>query len=184
MSVKRRSRSDALTVLIVDDDVDARRIYGEYLRVKGMTAFSSTDGRSGIEKANDLKPDVIVLDLAMPRVDGWTVLKHLRESSWTSPIPIIVVTANHAVRDEAFQAGCDAYLLKPCPPETLWLQVRALLRMRPDVVAGSSFDTRLEKFHFSFEDSLALKQSFRLVHHTSLDHVFHQPQQFDIAPRI
>jgi len=141
-TVRRRSKSDALTVLIVDDDVDARRIYCEYLRVKGMTAFSAMDGRSGIEKANDLKPDVIVLDLAMPRVDGWTVLKHLRESSWTSPIPIIVVTANHAVRDEAFQAGCDAYLLKPCPPETLWLQVRALLRLRSPAVAGIGFDTR------------------------------------------
>ena len=141
--LRRRSKPDALTVLIIDDDVDARRIYCEYLRVKGLTAFSAMDGRSGLEKANDLKPDVIVLDLAMPRVDGWTVLKHMRESSWTSPIPIIVVTANHAVRDEAFQAGCDAYLLKPCPPETLWLQVRALLRMRSDAIVGAGFDTRL-----------------------------------------
>jgi DNA-binding response OmpR family regulator len=142
-TVRRRSKSEALTVLIVDDDVDARRIYSEYLRVKGLTAFSAVDGRGGIEKANDLRPDVIVLDLAMPRVDGWTVLKQLRESSWTSAIPIIVVTANHAVRDEAFQAGCDAYLLKPCPPETLWLQVRALLRLRSDLVAGSGFGMQL-----------------------------------------
>jgi CheY-like chemotaxis protein len=139
---KRRLRPDTLTVLIIDDDVDARRIYSEYLRVKGLTAFSASDGRTGIQKANDLKPDVIVLDLAMPRVDGWTVLKHLRESSWTAPIPIVIVTANHAARDEAFQAGCDAYLLKPCPPETVWLQVRALLRLRSGVVVGTGLDAK------------------------------------------
>src|SRR5207248_3835551 len=125
MSVKRRSRSDALTVLIVDDDVDARRIYGEYLRVKGMTAFSATDGRKAIEKANDLKPDVIVLDLAMPRVDGWTVLKSLRGSSWTRTIPIIVVSAVSDGRDEAYYAGCDGFLTKPCPPEVVWLQIQS-----------------------------------------------------------
>jgi DNA-binding response OmpR family regulator len=139
---KRRLRPDTLTVLIIDDDVDARRIYSEYLRVKGLTAFSASDGRTGIEKANDLKPDVIILDLAMPRVDGWTVLKHLRESSWTAPIPIVIVTANHAARDEAFQAGCDAYLLKPCPPETVWLQVRALLRLRSGAVVGTGLHTK------------------------------------------
>ena len=140
---KRRPRTDALTVLIIDDDVDARRIYSEYLRVKGMTAFNAIDGRTGIEKAGDLKPDIIILDLAMPRVDGWTVLKHLRESSWTAPIPVIIVTANHTARDEAFQAGCDAYLLKPCPPETVWLQVRALLRLRSDVVADAGLNRGL-----------------------------------------
>lgn len=140
---KRRPRLDALTVLIIDDDVDTRRIYSEYLRVKGLTAFSASDGRTGIEKANDLKPDVIILDLAMPRVDGWTVLKHLRESSWTAPIPIIIVTANDAARDEAFQAGCDAYLLKPCPPETVWLQVRALLRLRSGAVADTGLNAKV-----------------------------------------
>jgi len=78
----------------------------------------------------DLKPDAIVLDLAMPRVDGWTVLKHLRESSWTNQIPIVVVSAVHDVRDEAMRTGADAYLAKPCAPDIVWMQINALLRMR------------------------------------------------------
>jgi two-component system, cell cycle response regulator DivK len=133
--VNRKFKSEPLSVLVIDDDLDARRIYCDYLKAKGLAAFTASDGRAGIEKTNDLKPDAIVLDLAMPRVDGWTVLKQLRESSWTAPIPIIVVTALVDVRDEAFQAGCDAFLIKPCAPETVWLQTRALLRLRVGTVA-------------------------------------------------
>src|ERR1043166_8537387 len=127
---KRRFKTDPLSALIVDDDPDARRMYSDYLKSKGLTCYTAGDGRAGIDKANDLKPDVIVLDLAMPRVDGWTVLKHMRGSSWPAPITIVVVTALVTTRDEAFQAGCDAYLTKPCPPEIVWLQIRALLRAR------------------------------------------------------
>ena len=137
MSFPRRSSPpDFFTALVVDDDPDARRIYSLYLKTKGLVVWTASDGRIGLDKAKSLKPDVIVLDLAMPRVDGWTVLKHLRESSWTSPIPVIVVTAVGDVRDEAFQLGCDAYLAKPCPPEVLWMQIQALFRY--------GFDARLK----------------------------------------
>ena len=105
-------------------------MYGEYLRLKGWTVFSAADGRTGLDKATDLKPDAILLDLAMPRVDGWTVLKHLRESSWTNQIPIVVISAVHDVRDEAIRTGADAYLAKPCAPDVVWMQVHSLLRMR------------------------------------------------------
>jgi len=126
----RRKPSADPVVLIVDDDADARRMYGDYLRSKGWSVSTAPDGRSGIDKANDLKPDAIVLDLAMPRVDGWTVLKHLRESSWTSHIPVVVVSAVHESRDEALRTGADAYLAKPCSPDVVWTQVAALLRIR------------------------------------------------------
>jgi len=103
-------------------------MYADYLRANGCVAFTASDGRSGIDKANDLCPDVVVLDLAMPRVDGWTVLKQLRESSWTEQIPIVVITAVSESREAAFRMGCDAYLTKPCLPETLWQQLKAVLR--------------------------------------------------------
>ena len=64
----------------------------------------------------------------MPRVDGWTVLKELRGSSWTSEIPIVVLTAMSSTRDAAFEAGCNAHLAKPCSPQTLLLQLRGLFR--------------------------------------------------------
>jgi len=143
MSSIGRDHAPEFMVLVVDDDVDARRIYSDYLKTKGWTVLSAADGRRAIDKANEMKPDVIVLDLAMPKVDGWTVLRHLRESSWTQPIPIVVVSAVTGARDEAFQFGCDAFLTKPCPPEVLWLQIRALFRLRGSLRPGLDWFERL-----------------------------------------
>lgn len=131
--------SERTTILVVDDDADTRRIYSQYLQTKGWVVFTASDGRSGIDKSTELGPDAIVLDLAMPRVDGWTVLKHLRESSWTAHIPVVVVSGLTGVRDEAFHAGCDAFLAKPCPPEVLWLQIRALFRLQAEARLGLEF---------------------------------------------
>ena len=141
--VSRGQHPPEFLVLVVDDDVDARRIYSEYLRIKGWTVFTAADGRAGIDKANELKPDVVVLDLAMPKVDGWTVLRHLRESSWTNTIPIVVVSAVTSARDEAYQFGCDAFLTKPCPPEVVWLQISALFRMRSHRRSMDWYDDRV-----------------------------------------
>ena len=123
-----------VSVLLIDDDVDARQMYAEYLRAKGWNVFTAADGRSGIDKAEELSPDLIVLDLMMPRVDGWTVLQRLRGSSFTVLTPILVLTATGDARDEAIRSGCTAYLTKPCPPDVLWLQGAALL--------GSQFSMR------------------------------------------
>jgi two-component system, cell cycle response regulator DivK len=131
MTSKRRTR-EALAVIVIEDDLDARRIYSEYLRMKGWTVFTAPDGRAGLDKTIELTPDALVLDLAMPRVDGWTVLKYVRESSLTAHIPVVVVSALTDARDDAFMAGCDAYLLKPVMPEVLYLQLRALMRLRGD----------------------------------------------------
>ena len=86
----------------------------------------------GLNKINELRPDLVVLDLAMPRVDGWTVLRNVRESSVTANIAVVVVSAVTDARDQAFSAGCDAYLAKPCPPDVLYLQIRALARCQAE----------------------------------------------------
>ena len=127
----KRRPSETPAVIVIDDDADARRIYSGYLRAKGYTVFTAADGRTGLNKTMELIPDVIVLDLAMPKVDGWTVLKHVRESSLTAQIPVVVVSALPDVRDEAFLAGANAYLLKPVPPAVVYLQVCALARVQP-----------------------------------------------------
>ena len=133
MATKRRT-PDAPAVIVIEDDVDARRIYAEYLRSRGWTVFTAADGRSGLDKTTELTPDALVLDLAMPIVDGWTVLKHVRESSLTAHIPVVVVSALSDVRDAAFAAGCDAYLAKPCTPDVVYLQLRALMRLRGESI--------------------------------------------------
>jgi CheY-like chemotaxis protein len=124
--------SEKPVVLIADDDLDARTVFSVYLRAVGCEAFTANDGRMAIEKATQLLPDVIVMDLAMPRVDGWEAIRRLRASSWTRQIPIIAVSAVPMSRDEAFAAGCSAYLTKPCDPLVLWAQIRTLLKL-PDV---------------------------------------------------
>jgi two-component system, cell cycle response regulator DivK len=116
-------------VLVVDDDPDARGIFAAYLRSKGFVVFTANDGRGAIEKAKTLGPDIIVMDLAMPRVDGFEAMRRLRESSWTRRIPIVAVSAVPLSQDLALEAGCDAYLSKPVEPEALWLQILSMLRL-------------------------------------------------------
>lgn len=138
MLTRHRQANEALAVLVIEDDADARHIYSEYLRSKRWKVFSAIDGRMGLNKIDELRPDVIVLDLAMPRVDGWTVLRNVRESSITAGIAIVVVSAVTDARDQAFYAGCDAYLMKPCPPEVLYLQIRALSRCQAEAARNEA----------------------------------------------
>jgi two-component system cell cycle response regulator DivK len=93
--------------------------------------FTAKDGRAALDKTTALWPDIIVMDLAMPRLSGWEAIRSLHNSSWTRRIPIIAVSAVPISRETAFEAGCDAYLSKPCDPQVLWSQIRALLRLRP-----------------------------------------------------
>ena len=121
-------------VLIVDDDLDARTIYSTYLRAVGCTVFTAIDGRAAVAKADELAPDLVVMDLAMPRMDGWEAMRRLRRSSWTREMPIVVLSAVEQSRETAFAAGCNAYLTKPCEPSVLWSQIQSLLRLQ----SGSS----------------------------------------------
>jgi CheY-like chemotaxis protein len=115
-------------VLVVDDDRDARTIYREYLRAMGCRVVTARDGCAAIDQATLHRPDLIVMDMAMPHMDGWTATRHLRRRNSTRHVPIIALTAVPSARDTAREAGCDAFLAKPCLPELLWWEVQALLR--------------------------------------------------------
>jgi two-component system cell cycle response regulator DivK len=114
-------------VLVVDDDLDARLIYRHYLTVMGCQVYTARDGLIGVQLAKRKKPDVIVMDLSMPRLNGWAATAQLKESPVTNTIPIIVLSALPSSRNEAQAAGCDGFLAKPCLPELLWLEIRLLL---------------------------------------------------------
>jgi two-component system, cell cycle response regulator DivK len=113
---------------VVDDDVDARLMYRHYLTVMGCDVCTARDGASGVQMAKRRKPDVIVMDLAMPRLNGWEATLDLKQSALTRAIPIVAVSAVPSSHTEARAAGCDSFLAKPCLPELLWLEIRALLR--------------------------------------------------------
>jgi two-component system cell cycle response regulator DivK len=116
-----------ISVLVVDDDRDARAMYRLYLAHAGCKVRTARDGVAAIEKAKHRPPDVIVMDLAMPRLDGWTASKWLKASPATAHIPIIALTAAPMARQGARACGCDGFLAKPCLPDLLLWEILALV---------------------------------------------------------
>jgi two-component system, cell cycle response regulator DivK len=112
-----RRRSTPL-ILVVDDYEDTRRIYTEYLRFAGFRVEFAADGAEAIKKARALIPEVIVMDLAMPNVDGWTATRALKADVRTKNIYVMAVTGftEDEHRLSAWRAGCDAFLAKPVLP--------------------------------------------------------------------
>jgi CheY-like chemotaxis protein len=104
------------SILIVDDQRDAREMLAEYLAFCGFVVHKARDGVEAIAMALRLYPRVILMDLMMPRMDGWEATRRLKSDARTRDIPIIAVSANSHVEDQqmARQAGCDAFVPKPC----------------------------------------------------------------------
>jgi two-component system cell cycle response regulator DivK len=119
----------AARILVAEDDVDNRRIVVKVLTVEGHETLEAADGRTTVEIARRERPDLILMDLAMPGMDGWEAARRLKADPETADIPIIALTAFAMRGDEerARQAGCDAYLSKPCRPQTIRDVVRQFL---------------------------------------------------------
>lgn len=134
-----RRRNRAFTVLIADDDRHSRAMYAAYLLAQGCGVYLASDGEFAIRKAVQAQPDVIVMDLSMPRLDGWAAMARLRQCSATRETPIIALSAVATARRSAHAAGCDAFIAKPCLPDMLWWHVRsaALATQRYRASAGS-----------------------------------------------
>jgi CheY-like chemotaxis protein len=127
MSYSVRTRA-----LVVDDYDDAREMYAEFLAYKGFEVIQAQNGLQAVALAESLLPDLIVLDLALPDIDGIEVTRRLKKSPATSAIPIVMLTANAQSKmlDEARRAGCAAVLVKPCTPEELLEVASDLARVR------------------------------------------------------
>jgi two-component system, cell cycle response regulator DivK len=119
-------------VLIVDDAVDTRELYAAYFRHRGFDALTAPDGDAGIDLAVRTTPDAIVMDLAMPRLDGISAAQRLKRDERTRKIPIILLTGHghRAIQGGALEKGVDTFLTKPCLPEDLETTVRQLLRQQ------------------------------------------------------
>jgi CheY-like chemotaxis protein len=103
------------SVLVVDDATDGREMLVEYLVFRGFAVSEARDGAEAIQIARRVKPEIVLMDLSMPGVDGWTATKSLRADPATSNTIIIAVSA-HAFapeRNRAKDAGCDAFVTKP-----------------------------------------------------------------------
>jgi two-component system, cell cycle response regulator DivK len=121
-------------VLVVEDYQDAREMYAAYLSFSGYRVAEATNGIEAIEKALELKPDIILMDLALPRMDGWEATRRLKLDDRTKEIPIVALTghalAGHA--EGARLAGCDAFVTKPCLPDALVAEIQRMLSARSD----------------------------------------------------
>jgi two-component system cell cycle response regulator DivK len=116
-------------VLLVDDSEDNREVYAQYLAFAGFRVEMAVDGVEAVEKASDLRPDVIVMDLSLPRLDGWEATRQIKSAPETSGIPVIALTG-HAVSEskkKALEVGCSGYLTKPCLPDILVSEIRRLV---------------------------------------------------------
>ena len=121
-------------ILVVDDEPDALELVGFNLKAAGYEVVTADDGTDALKKARQHAPDLILLDVMLPEVDGLEVCKLLRRDPATSQIPVIMLTAKAAEIDRVLglELGADDYMTKPFSPRELVLRVKNLLRRRTD----------------------------------------------------
>jgi CheY-like chemotaxis protein len=123
------SRTEKPRVLVVDDYPDAREMYTEYLDYCGFDVIEAANGMEALQRAIDSQPDIILMDLSLPIMDGWEATRRLKADERTAAIPVVALTG-HAlagISEGARKAGCDAFVTKPCLPEDLVKEIRAVL---------------------------------------------------------
>src|SRR5205814_484150 len=108
---------------------DAREMYTEYLEYCGFEVTEAANGMEALQRAVDLQPDIILMDLSLPVMDGWEATRRLKADKRTERIPVVALTG-HAlagISEGAKKAGCDAFVTKPCLPEDLVKEIRKVL---------------------------------------------------------
>jgi CheY-like chemotaxis protein len=118
-------------VLLIDDAPDARDALFVFLSSSGCRTLVAGDGASGLALAREARPDVVVLDMTLPGIDGWEATRRLRADPRTRGACIIALTghATGEARQRALDAGVDGYLVKPCRPEDVIAEIRRLRRL-------------------------------------------------------
>lgn len=129
------SQVDAQTILFVDDDADSRIIYGRVLAHAGYQVIDVANGRQALEHATAASPDIVLLDLGLPDMDGLDLVAALRAREATARAHIVILTAYVSDDDQsrARSAGCHTYFLKPVLPRDLLHVMRQLLDTAPVV---------------------------------------------------
>jgi CheY-like chemotaxis protein len=123
------STEEAPLILVVDDYQDAREMYAEYLQFSGFRVAEARNGNEALDQAFALKPDLILMDLSLPGMDGWEATRVLKADERTKHIPVVALTG-HALAgasEGAKRAGCDSFVTKPCLPDDLVVEVRRML---------------------------------------------------------
>jgi CheY-like chemotaxis protein len=125
--VKKPKR--APLILVVDDYEDNRDMYSQYLQLEGMRVAVAANGNEALSQTAELMPDLIVMDLSLPGIDGWQVTRLIKQDPKLRDILVLVLTG-HVLEDAARgarDAGCDGFLTKPCLPDDLCKEIKRML---------------------------------------------------------
>jgi two-component system, cell cycle response regulator DivK len=117
-------------ILVVDDDAAQRRIFSKYLQFTGFRVMEAADGEEGLKMAGQHAPSLILLDIAMPVMDGWETMGRLREDAQTAEIPTVALTGFHLEPEQLWEAGFCGYLEKPIQPFRVLEEVEACIGPR------------------------------------------------------
>jgi two-component system, cell cycle response regulator DivK len=119
-------------VLVVEDQEELRRLYVEQLEMSGFDVIEAANGEDAITHTSARTPDVVLMDLSLPILDGWEATRRLKADSRTAHIPVVALTAHDGSGElqRATRAGCDWFVPKPCPPDALITEVRRVLAGR------------------------------------------------------
>lgn len=123
------TRRDKPLILVVDDVEDGRTIVAEYLGYRGFAVEGAEDGLEAIQKAADLLPDLILMDVWLPKMDGLEATRRIKADERTRHIPVVALTAHalESAREKALDAGCDGVVTKPFFPADLEAEIRRQL---------------------------------------------------------
>jgi two-component system cell cycle response regulator DivK len=131
-------------ILLVEDFDDAREMYRDYLVFSGFRVETASHGQEAIDKARTVSPDLVLMDLSLPGIDGWEATRILKADPATRHILIVALSA-HALAAEGHRAraaGCDGFIAKPCLPPDLVSQIAGFLKLQPEAGAKGKMHRR------------------------------------------
>lgn len=119
----------AKKILVVDDDPFILAVVEKFLKIKGFVVITTTDPEDAFHRADKEKPDLVISDVAMPGLDGFTLLKALKDNKNTKNIPLVLLTASDRISDveKGFASGAQAYILKPIDWDRAWAKLEPIL---------------------------------------------------------
>ena len=119
-------------ILVVEDQDELRRLYAEQLMISGFDVIEAANGEEAISHTAARAPDVVLMDLSLPVLDGWEATRRLKADTRTAHILVVALTAHDGSGElqRATRAGCDWFVPKPCPPDALITEVRRVLAGR------------------------------------------------------
>jgi two-component system cell cycle response regulator DivK len=120
---------DRPLILLVEDQLDLRQMYAQHFVLSGFDVIEAGNGVDAISSTGAHFPDVVLMDLSLPVMDGWEATRQLKNDARTAHIPVVALTAHDGSGElqRATRAGCDWFVPKPCPPDALITEIRRVL---------------------------------------------------------